>query len=181
LLELGQRTLHASMSMNAGWIALLAGEPERAEAELREGVQVLEAGGERGTMSTASAVLAEVLYQLGRYDEAEEWTRRSERAASPEDVLSQALWRSTRAKVLARRGDAEHALRLSAEAVDWVRRSDGLPPLGDCLVGRAEVLRQLGHPDDARVVLEEALAVYERKGIVPSIERTQTLLAAIPA
>jgi hypothetical protein len=30
-------------------------------------------------------------------------------------------------------------------------------------------------------VLEEALAVYERKGIVPSIERTRTLLAEIPA
>ena len=28
---------------------------------------------------------------------------------------------------------------------------------------------------------KKALAVYERKGIVPSIERTRTLLAEIPA
>jgi class 3 adenylate cyclase/tetratricopeptide (TPR) repeat protein len=179
LLELGQRTLHASDAMNAGWIALLAGEPERAEADLTEGAQELEAGGEKGTMSTVAAVLAEVLYQLGRDEEAEQWTRRSERAASPEDVLSQAMWRSTLAKVLARRGDADHAMQLAAEAVELARRSDGLPPLGDCLLGRGEVLHVLGRLDEARVVLEEALAVYERKGIVPSIERTRTLLAAI--
>jgi hypothetical protein len=30
-------------------------------------------------------------------------------------------------------------------------------------------------------VLEEALAVYERKGIVPSIERTRARLAETPA
>jgi tetratricopeptide (TPR) repeat protein len=179
LLELGQRTLHASMAMNVGWIALLAGDPGRAELELRDGAQVLEAGGEKGTMSTVAAVLAEVLYQLGRDEEAEQWTRRSERAASPEDVLSQAMWRSTLAKVLARRGDADHAMQLAAEAVELARRSDGLPPLGDCLLGRGEVLHLLGRLDEARVVLEEALAVYERKGIVPSIERTRTLLAAL--
>ena len=165
------------MSMNAGWIALLAGEPQRAERDLREGAEVLEAGGESGTLSTLAGVLAEVLYRLGRHEEAEEWTRRTERAASPEDVLSQLLWRSVRAKVLAREGKAKEALRLSAEAVEWARRSDGLPPFGDCLSDRAEVLRLLGHSDEAKQVLKEALAVYERKGIVPSIERTQALLA----
>jgi class 3 adenylate cyclase/tetratricopeptide (TPR) repeat protein len=181
LLELGHRILHASMSMNAGWIALLAGQPQRAERDLREGAEVLEAAGESGALSTVAAVLAEVLSQLGRDEEAEEWTHRSEQATSPEDVLSQALWRAARAKVLARRGQAEDALRLSAEAVEWARRSDGLPPLGDCLVDRAEVLRLLGRGGEARPVLKEALGVYERKGIVPSIERTRALLAEIPA
>jgi hypothetical protein len=33
--------------------------------------------------------------------------------------------------------------------------------------------------DEARSAYEEALAVYERKGIVPSIERTQTALAEL--
>ena len=88
--------------MNATWIALLAGEPERTERDLREAAEVLEAGGETGGLSTVTALLAEVLYRLGREEEAEEWTRRSERATKQEDVLSQALWRSTRAKVLHR-------------------------------------------------------------------------------
>lgn len=179
VLELGQRNNHASMSMFAGWIALLAGEPERVEHDLRAGAEVLEAAGESGRLSTVEATLAEVLYRLDRDEEAEEWTRRSEEITSPEDVLSQAMWRSTRAKVLARRGEADEALRLSAEAIEWVRRTDGLAFLGDTLFARAEVLRLLGHHEDARPVLEEALAVYERKGIVPSIERTRALLSEL--
>lgn len=90
--------------------------------------------------------------------------------------MSQARWRSTRANVLARRGETDEALRLSAEGVEWSRRSDGLPLLGDCLFARGEVLRMLGRDEEARPVLEQALAVYERKGIVPSIERTRTAL-----
>ena len=82
--------------------------------------------------------------------------------------------------MLARRGETEEAWRLSAEAVDWARRSDDLPLIGDCLFDRAEVLRLLEHPEDARLVLEEALVIYERKGIVPSVERTRALLAEIP-
>jgi class 3 adenylate cyclase/tetratricopeptide (TPR) repeat protein len=181
LIELGHRTLEASLSMDRGWIALLAGEPERAEKDLREGAEVLEAAGESGVLSTVAAVLAEVLYRLGRDGEAERWTRRSEETASPEDVISQALWRSTRAKLLARRGEGEEALRLSAEAADSVRRSDDLPLIADCLFDRAEVLRLLGREDEAHRVLERALAIYERKGIVPSIGRTRALLAEMPA
>jgi class 3 adenylate cyclase/tetratricopeptide (TPR) repeat protein len=181
LLELGQKLSHAALSMNVGWIALLVGRPDQAEQELRAGAAVLEDAGESGWLSTVAAVLAEVLYELGRDEEAEEWTRRSEELTQPEDTLSESLWRATRAKVLARRREAEEALRLAGEAVEHARRSDSLPPLGDCLSARAEVLMLLGRDDEARPVLEEALAVYERKGVVPSIERTRRLLAEIPA
>jgi class 3 adenylate cyclase/tetratricopeptide (TPR) repeat protein len=177
--ELGRRIWHAGLAMNAGWIALLADEPERVEQDLRDSATVLDEAGESGLRSTVTAVLAEVLYELGQDEEAEEWTRRSEQASSVEDVLSHTLWRSTRAKVLARRGEAAEALRLSAEAVEWARRSDGLPDLGDALFARGEVLRMLGRLDEARPAYEEALAVYERKRIVPSIERTTHALAEL--
>jgi class 3 adenylate cyclase/tetratricopeptide (TPR) repeat protein len=180
-MELGQQIDHAGLSLDLAWIALIAGRPERAEPELRAAAEVLERAGEQGLLSGVAALLAEVLYRLGRDQEAEEWTRRSEQATSPEDVQAQASWRTIRAKVLARRGEAEEALRLSAEGVEWIRRSDHLQVIGDCLYDRAEVLRLLGRPDDARPVLEEALAVYQRKGIVPSIERTRTLLAEMPS
>ncbi|MEX2048050.1 MAG: AAA family ATPase [Gemmatimonadota bacterium] len=179
-MELGQEVDHAGLSLDLTWIALLAGRPERAEPELRAAAEVLEAAGDLGYLSGVAILLAEVLYRLGRDQQAEEWTRRSEQAAPPEDVGAQASWRSTRAKVLARRGERE-ALRLSAEAVEWAGRTDSLQMIGDCLSDRAEVLRLLGRAEEARAVLEEALAVYERKGIVPSIERTRALLAEIPA
>jgi tetratricopeptide (TPR) repeat protein len=182
LIERGQTTRHAAMSMNAGWIALLAGEPERAEHDLRAAADVLESARESTRLSTVTAVLAEVLYRLGRDEEAEHWTRRSEQMTSAEDVSSQALWRSTRAKLLARRGEADGASRLSVEAVDWARRShDALFLIGHCLSNHAEVLRMLERTQEARPVLEEALTVYERKGIVPSIEGTRALLAEISA
>ena len=176
-MELGQEIDHAGLSLDLTWIALLAGRPERAEPELRAAAEVLERAGEEGFLASVAAFLAEVLYRLGRDKEAEEWTQRSEQATSPEDVEAQAMWRTTRARLLARRGKAEEALRLSAEAVEWIRRSDNLQVFGDCLSNRAEVLRLLGRPDEARPILEEALSVYERKGIVPSIERTRALLA----
>lgn len=128
-----------------------------------------------------AALLAEVLYRLGRDTEAEEWTRRSEQAAPSQDVLSQALWRSTRAKLLARRGETDQAMWLSAQAVEQARRSDGLQLLGDCLSDRAEVLRLLGRAEEARPLLEQALAAYAHKGIVPLVKQTRALLAAIPA
>jgi len=180
-MELGQEVDHAGLSLDLTWIEFLAGRPERAEGALREAAEVLERAGEQGLQASVAALLAEVLHRLGRDDEAEEWTRRSERIASAEDVEAQAGWRTVRAKVLAGRGEAEEALRLSAEGVAYIRRSDNPQMIGDCLSDRAQVLRLLGRPGQARPVLEEALAVYERKGIVPSIERTRARLAETPA
>jgi hypothetical protein len=91
------------------------------------------------------------------------------------------MWRSTRARVLARRGEAVEAVRLSAAAVEQARRGDNLHLLGDCLSSGAEVLRLLDREDEALPFLEEALAAYARKGIAPSVERTRMLLAGLRA
>jgi class 3 adenylate cyclase/tetratricopeptide (TPR) repeat protein len=181
-LELGRPLIYASMSMAIGWSALLAGEPARAEAPLQEGAELLEAAGERGWMSTVAAILAEVLYKLERDDDAEAWSRRSERATSPEDSVSQALWRATRAKALARRdGDAAKALRLSKESVEQARIGNNLRVLGECLSSRAAVFRLLGRADESGPLLEEALTTYELKGIIPAAERVRALLSGTPA
>jgi class 3 adenylate cyclase/tetratricopeptide (TPR) repeat protein len=177
--ELGQEIDHAGLSLDYTWIQLLAGRTERAEPELRAAAEVLERAGEKGFLASVAGLLAEVLYRLGRDEESEEWTRRSEARASQEDIEAQALWRTVRAKILARRGEAGEALRLSAEAVEWILRSDQLHDTGNCLSDRAEVLRLLGRVDEARATLEEALAVYVRKGIVPSIAGTRALLSEL--
>jgi class 3 adenylate cyclase/tetratricopeptide (TPR) repeat protein len=176
-LERGQRTYYAGAAEAVGLIALLAGKPERAEDALREGVGILDAAGDSVRMAGVGAVLAEVLYRTGREAEAEEWTRRAEQSGSVE-VRMQAAWRSTRAKLMARRGE-EQADQLAADAVEWASRTDNLALLADCLAARAETLQLLGRPDEARRVYEEALAVYKRKGVVRSIERTRKALAEL--
>ena len=57
--------------------------------------------GERGFLSTIAGFLAQALCAQGEYDEAERFSRASEAAAAPDDVMSQVLWRTARAKVRA--------------------------------------------------------------------------------
>ena len=118
-----------------------------------------------GLAAGVAGVLAEVLYRLGIFEEAAAWSRRTERASLPEDFMAQAMWRSTRAKVLARRGEAEQAIRLSSEAVEQApadRRSSHPRRLS---VRSRRSVRLLDRADEARPMLEEALAVYVDKGI----------------
>jgi tetratricopeptide (TPR) repeat protein len=161
-------------------VEMLAGETEAAERSWRKSSELLIEMGERSYLSTRAAELAEkALYAQGKYDEAERFAELGREAGASDDIETQVRWRGALAKVLARRGDAERAERLAREAVDLAENTDFLELLGDVLADMAEVLRLAGRPDEARPVLEEALAVYERKGIVPSVERTKQALAEL--
>jgi class 3 adenylate cyclase len=179
LRELGHLIQYAARAMDVAMIAIYAGDPGRAEPEAREALDILEQMGERDYYSTVAACFAELLYVLGRDGEAEEWTHQSEDAASEDDVVSQARWRATRAKVLARGGEIDEALRLSGEAVELARSAELLELTGGTLRDQAEVLALAGRADDARPVLEEALRFYRRKGVVPAITRAEHALAEL--
>jgi tetratricopeptide (TPR) repeat protein len=176
LRELGLLIQYAARGMDVAIIAIYAGDPGRAEPDLREGLEILEQMGERDYYSTVAAYFAEVLYLLERDQEAEDWTHRSEDAAAEDDLVSQARWRAARAKVLARRGDTDEALRLSGAAVELARSGELLDLTGDTLRDQAEVLALAGRTDDARPALEEALLFYRRKGVVPAIMRAEQAL-----
>ena len=79
-----------------------------AERALRAGADVLDRLGERGILSTVQAYLADVLYALGRLEEADELAHASEESTAADDHESQARWRAARARVsparCARRG-----------------------------------------------------------------------------
>ena len=89
------------------------------------------------------------------------------------------LWRQVRAKVLAHRSDREEAERLAREAVARAEETDQLNGHGDALVDLAEVLEVAGKPDEAKAALEQALALYERKGNLVMAERTRAKLAEL--
>jgi len=91
--------------------------------------------------------------------------------AAEDDAQSQALWRSVRAKVLARRpDDAEHAVALAREAVEILRSTDAIVWQADALVDLAETLAATGDEAGAEAALAEAVGLYEVKGssVVPN-------------
>jgi ATP/maltotriose-dependent transcriptional regulator MalT len=122
--DMGIIVLAAATAMHWARIELLAGDLETAERELRQAEDTLTALREKYLLPQLTALLAQILYAEGRVDEAEETSRRAEELSAPDDVEAQALWRSVRAKVLARRNRAEDAERLAREAVRLMRTAD---------------------------------------------------------
>ena len=167
------RAALAAVPLYSGQIELLAGAAEAAEEELRRGYDVLEEMGDLARLSTAAAFLAQVLYAQGRNDDAERLTAVSADAAATDDAVSQMLWRGTRAKTFALRGELGEAEALAREAVEIAERTDGLNLHGDALLDLAVVLRAAERPREAAASAERALALYERKGNLVSAARAR--------
>jgi len=171
--ELGLVGFLLGGSMYGAWVELLAGEPAAAEAKLRASYAQLEALGEKSQLSTIASFLAVALCDQGLLEEAERFTVVCEESASPEDLASQIEWRSTRARVLAARGEAAQAEPLAREAVALAERTDGLGLRADALVELAGVLRAQGKDAEAEDCLSEAVALYEQKGNVVMAARSR--------
>jgi tetratricopeptide (TPR) repeat protein len=145
-------------------VELSAGDYEAAERELRLGYEELAAVGHSAFLSTTAAFLAKPLYELGRHDEALAMTQASDDAASPDDIASQVIWRGTRAKVLAHRGEAGAAAELAQEAVDLLRETDLVNTRADAYSDLADTMRLLDRADEAAAARDRALELYEAKG-----------------
>jgi tetratricopeptide (TPR) repeat protein len=89
-------------------------------------------------------------------------------------VLSQVLWRTARAKLLARRGELEPAKALAREAVAVAEPTDLLITHADALFDLAEVLALAGRRDAALAALGDASELYERKGNLTTLARART-------
>ena len=147
-----------------GFVHLWRGDAPMAEQELRPAYETLKRIGEQSHLSSLAHALATALYLQGRYADAEQLTQECEAVSRPNDVHSQILWRSTRAKALARQNELDDGLRLAHEAVALAQDSDFLPAHADALADLAEVLRLAGRGDEARSALEEAIVLYDKKG-----------------
>jgi len=155
---------------------MAAGDPAAAAAFAEEGCRLFEEAGERSWLSSVVGKLAQALYQLDRLDEADAAAGRSAELGASDDALTQMLWRQVRAKVLARRGDPVEAERLAREAVAIGAQAEMPETLGDAYSDLAEVLTLAARTDEARAALQEALALYERKGHLVMVERTNSRL-----
>src|SRR5205085_1905258 len=176
--DLGTNVLAASLSLDSHAVELLAGEPAAAERELRRDYEALDRMGEKYLLSTIAGLLAQALCAQGRYEEANTMCMITASAAAEDDAQSQALWRSVRGKVLARRnGSADHAVELAREAVEVLRQTDAIVWQADALVDLAETLAATGDEAEAGRALEEAARLYELKGSAAAAEHARPALA----
>jgi tetratricopeptide (TPR) repeat protein len=174
--DLGQAFPLARSTHEAGFIELLAGRPDAAEKEFREGISALESMGEKAFLATSFVMLSHALYAQGRFDEAMEANETGE-DASGDDPAMKAEWGPWRARVLAQRGDHDAAITLAREAVDIAAEPDDVFVRGGALQGLGEVLVLAGQNGEAGAPLREALQLYEAKGVAPLVAKVTESLA----
>ena len=168
----------------AGWcdpvrgdLELLAGDSLAAERALAEACEALRATGDLSTFSTRAAELAEAVYRQGRYDDAATWTDQAEAHAGEDDLTVQPIWRSVRAKLLAREGAVAEAEGLAREAIELVDRTECLNRRAKVRLDLAEVLRRAGRTAESDAQGKEAIGFYLQKGNTAAAEQARILLA----
>ena len=174
--DYGAVVLAASTCLTSGRVELLAGDLEAAESELRRDYDKLLSLGELYYRPVVAALLAQTLYAQDRLEEAESLAHTAAEIAAEDDIESQAVWRSVKAKILARRGDTGESVRLAREAAALLGKTDDILGRSEVLVDLAEVLRSAGNERDALVTLDEALELCRRKQITVQAERIEQML-----
>jgi len=168
----------AFLNAQIEWIAQNWAEAERL---LRRSSEMLEEMGEHGWLSTIVAQWANALVELGRDDEAYRCTERSEELSAPDDQASQVMWRSARAKVLAKRGEGDAAMALAREGVRIADSTEAPVWQADAYVALADVARSNGDRAEEERALREALRRYGAKGATGPLEPVRRRLGSVPS
>jgi class 3 adenylate cyclase/tetratricopeptide (TPR) repeat protein len=177
--ELGHKEALGVLPFSTGPLELRAGNAAAAERELRTGLELMQGIGERARASTLAAFLAVALVEQGRIDEAEECVGVSRDLLAEHDPSGQAQMKMAAARVLARRGEAEEAVRLAAEAIALMDETEEFLNMPDLLMWQAEVLELAGRVADAQAALRKAADAAARKGALVDERRVKERLAAL--
>jgi predicted ATPase/class 3 adenylate cyclase len=158
-----------------GFIETLAGDHAAAERALRAAHDEVSRLGDLGYQSTAAALLAHTICAQGRYEEAERFCGIAEEIGAEDDLATQVLWRSAKAKVLAARGEHGEAARLAREAVVLAESTDDTNMYADSLMDLASVLSATGDSAERVDAIRRARDLYVRKGNVVSARLAEEL------
>ena len=162
-------------------VEMLAADPVAAERAVRVGYDLLERMGERAYFSSHAALLAHAVYAQGRLEDADRLSSLGQTLAAADDLSSQVLSRSARAKVLARTGAAKQAEARALEAVELAQRTISHFMRTGALLDLAEVQLLGGRSAEAATAAEKALALCKEKGDVASASRARLVLGEIGA
>jgi hypothetical protein len=126
-------------------------------------------------------ILAEAVYDQGRYAEAETLALRSCELGAEDDIAAQAPARAVMAKAYARFGRLEEAQTLARQAVALSSSTDILTFRGDMEAALAEVLALCGETEAADAARRTAIETYELKGNVAGASSLRERLERIAA
>jgi class 3 adenylate cyclase/tetratricopeptide (TPR) repeat protein len=157
--EFGRTRQLAVHGFYGGSVELWARDGVAAERELRQAAKTLDAIGDRATLSTVSALLADALLLQGRSDEALRWAEASRREASTADLISQVQWRTALARLV-----PERAVELAEKAVAVAAGTDWTVLQADSWLCVRDVLLAEGRTAGAAAAGERAAALYGAKG-----------------
>ncbi len=177
--ELGVKIALVGCFIWSGEVEELAGDLAAAEAEWRAGLQVCEETGSRSQQLDFAFRIARVADLQGHYDDAESLLSIYEETAESDDRWLQVDRRCWRARVMARQGQMEEAVRLAHEAVALAAPPAAPLYRGAWLVDAASVLSLAGRLDEATSIAEEAFTLYEHKGNLVMAEKVRTLLTEL--
>jgi tetratricopeptide (TPR) repeat protein len=125
LRELGMALeLAAAVGLSAAVVEMMSGDLEVAEAAIRPGYETFKAMGEKARLSSRAAILAGIVYGLGRHEEAMALADEAEASSAADDMEPQIWLRGVRAKVFARRGRFDDAEREARENVHLAEQTD---------------------------------------------------------
>ena len=171
LRDLGEGVRAAASCIHLATVELHGGDLSLAASELSADYHFLHARGENYHLSSIATLLAQVLRDLGHDDEALERLAAAEGLTGPDDVEGQALWRSVRAPILARRGEHSLAEEIARTAVDLLEETESPGLQADAMSELASVLRILGRAEEAGQANARAAGLYAAKGNVFSAAR----------
>jgi tetratricopeptide (TPR) repeat protein len=170
----------AGYSMYGAWIEQRAGAVDAWESALRTGLRQLESfAEERAYRATLEAYLAHCLYQQGRLEEAQDFSRRARASSPPADLVNFLYADAVDAALAAHRGADEEALTLIGRAFDFGETTDFVADRAEVRLLYAEIQQLAGRTDEATELAVQALVLLEEKGDVTLAARARERLAAL--
>jgi class 3 adenylate cyclase/tetratricopeptide (TPR) repeat protein len=176
LRELGMTLeLAAAGGLMGAVVEMMAGDLAAAEGAIRPAYETLREMGEKARLSSRSAILAGIVYEQGRFDEAMSLADETDSVSAPDDMEPQIWLRGVRAKVLARRGLFDEADREARENARLAEQTDWPGYTGMAWFDLAEVLHLAGRNEEAVEAARRAETFFEEKGNLVLLDRVRAL------
>ena len=174
--DLGQRRWLEMSDAVAAEIARTEGRLEQAEGLLRAVHAFFRDQGDANNALQIVVALADVLCDLGRFEEADLLAAEVARDAAEDDLEVQVAWRTVRARAKTATGDATGAVTLAEEARRIAGSTDFVLMQAEAARAHATALEGAGRHDEAEAALEAAIERYGSKRAVVLAEETRERL-----